>query len=264
MDIILINVESAKERLAFQDKQLSALGLPYQRLNAVTIDEITPEIVKKHYYDWQRPLRKTEFSCYFSHRLAWEIIKEKNKPMVILEDDALLSRELPSILKKLENRSDIDFLNLENRARKKYVGKDSENLTGKNKILRLHQDKTGSAAYVLWPKGAEKLIKHQDINGIALADAHLFSCHSLNAFQVEPAPAVQLDMCGFYKIKLESNENIAKSMISSQPKIKKDNIFIYKRLVAQIKLGIRNIYLKFISERRFITVDGKDFITLLE
>ena len=259
MDILLINVESAKERLAFQDKQLSALGLPYQRLNAITIDEITPEIINKHYYDWQRPLRKTELACYFSHREAWKTIKNNNRPALILEDDALLSTELPEILEKLSKIENADLVTLEVRSRKKYVGKKPTPLTQKTQLVRLYQDKTGAAAYVLWPKGVDKLMQHEKNKGIALADAFMYSCKKLRLFQIEPAAALQLDQCENYGLNLSDKKNLSKSTVSSKNKISREKIFFCKRFAAQINLGIRNIYLSFKSERRMIKTNSNDF-----
>ena len=69
-----------------------------------------------------------------------------------------------------------------------------------SKLLRLYQDRTGAAGYILWPSGANKLIQLEKNSGIGLADAHITACHALKAYQVEPSPIIQLDQCKDYGI----------------------------------------------------------------
>ena len=101
MNIFVINLSSDVERRQFQKQQLSELRLDYKILNAISTDDINKETYKKHYFDWQRPLRNTEVACYFSHRSVWQRIINNNLPALILEDDALLSKCVPELLKSL-------------------------------------------------------------------------------------------------------------------------------------------------------------------
>ena len=104
MNILVINLPGAVKRRTFQEEQLLSLGLDYQILNALSVDDIDNETYKKHYSDWQRPLHKTEVACYYSHRLAWNKIIKSNQPALILEDDALLSRCVPELLPFLKKK----------------------------------------------------------------------------------------------------------------------------------------------------------------
>ncbi len=72
MQVFVINLPSATKRRTFQERQLQKLGLDYVILTATGTDDITDEVIQKHYYDWQRPLRKAEMACYFSHRNTWQ------------------------------------------------------------------------------------------------------------------------------------------------------------------------------------------------
>ena len=101
MDILVISLISAKERRNFQQDQLSKLGLDFKFLDATSTNDIDKSIYKQHYQDWQRPLKKTEVACYYSHRYAWDRIIQYNQPALILEDDALLSKCVPSLLLEL-------------------------------------------------------------------------------------------------------------------------------------------------------------------
>ena len=91
MQIFVINLPRATERRIFQEEQFKRLSLKFHLLEATCVNKISDETYQKHYRDWQRPLRKTEVACYYSHRFAWKKVIETGKPALILEDDALRS-----------------------------------------------------------------------------------------------------------------------------------------------------------------------------
>ena len=177
MQIFVINLNSAIVRRKLQKDQLTNLGLEYQILDATSISDISEASYKKHYFDWQRPLRKTEVACYFSHRSAWERVIKSREPALILEDDAILSRFLPKLLDNLNTIKNTDLINLENRSRRKFVARSHIDIACNSKLLRLYQDRTGAAGYILWPSGAIKLIAFEKKSGIGLADAS-YNCLS--------------------------------------------------------------------------------------
>ena len=259
MQIFVINLPSATERSNLQKDQLTKLGLEYEILDATAIEDISEDTYKKHYFDWQRPLRKTEVACYFSHKSAWNRVIKSKKPALILEDDAILSKTLPELLRNLINIKNIDIINLENRSRKKFVSKLYEDIACQSKLFRLYQDRTGAAGYILWPSGANKLIKFEIKKGIGLADAQITSCHSLDAFQVEPSPIIQLDQCKDYGITNNYTNVISKSTVSSSQNKSGGFFFIIKRLIFQLKLALRQLLIFNKSQRRYISIRNSDF-----
>lgn len=261
MDILIINLPSATKRKEFQKTQLSKLNLDYQFLEASSVDNIKQATYEKHYFDWQRPLRKVEVACYFSHRKAWDLVIKNNSPAVILEDDALVSNNLPKILECFDNKqNDYDFIQLEVRNRKKLISKKGIKLTDKYNLHRLFLDRTGAAAYILWPNGAKKLVRHEEKIGIGLADAHITSCYKLIGYQIEPAIAIQLDQCENYYIKPRAKTD---SQILTQPKpIYKDKYKFYfkaKRIFWQLKMFFQQVKYSLIAKRRRILLDRTDF-----
>ncbi|MDC0390533.1 glycosyltransferase family 25 protein [Candidatus Thioglobus sp.] len=258
MDILVISLPNAKERRDFQQNQLSKLGLEFEFLDATSTSNISKAIYKQHYHDWQRPLKETEVACYYSHRHAWDKVIQSNRPTLILEDDALLSKCVPELLKDFTDKENTDLINLENRARKKFVSRSSESITCNSDLLRLYQDRTGAAGYVLWPSGANKLIQYEE-KGIALADAHITACNSLVSYQVEPSPIIQLDQCEYYNINNPVNNATSRSSVSSIKNPKGNWGFWAKRIYFQIKLGVRQLTLITKSERRYININNKDF-----
>ena len=259
MQIFVINLPSAFERRKLQQDQLTKLGLEYKILDATSVDDISEATYKKHYFDWQRPLRKTEVACYYSHRSAWETVIKSRKPALILEDDAILSKCMPKLLDNLYKIDNSDLINLENRSRKKFVSKSHLDIDCNSKLLRLYQDRTGAAGYILWPSGANKLIQLEKNSGIGLADAHITACHALKAYQVEPSPIIQLDQCKIYGISNTYTETISKSTVDVGVKYKKTIYFIGKRVLYQLKLALRQLFILTKSQRRYIKIRKSDF-----
>jgi glycosyl transferase family 25 len=259
VQIFVINLPIAIERRKIQQDQLAKLGLEYKILDATSADDISEATFKKHYFDWQRPLRKTEIACYYSHRSAWEIVIKSKKPALILEDDVMLSRCVPELLDNLNDIDNSDLINLENRSRKKFISRSHTDIDCNSKLLRLYQDRTGAAGYILWPSGAKKLIQLEKNSGIGLADAHITACHSLKAYQVEPSPIIQLDQCKIYGVTNTYTETVSKSTVSVSDNYKGGIYFIMKRVLYQLKLALRQLFILTKSQRRYIKIRKSDF-----
>ena len=259
MNILVLSLPNAKERRDFQQNQLFKLGLDFKFLDATSTNDINTETYKKHYYDWQRPLRNTEVACYFSHRSAWQKIINNNMPALILEDDALLSQCVPELLKSFTNKKNVDLINLEVRGRKKFISKIGQDTACNSRLFRLYQDRTGAAGYILWPLGAKKLLQFETENGIALADAQITNCNTLMSYQIEPAAIIQLDQCKQYDISNTFSDTIQMSTVSQPNNPKVHTIFWMKRISAQIKLSIRILSLFRKSRRRYIKLNKESF-----
>jgi len=259
VQIFVINLPDAVKRRKLQKDQLTKLGLEYTVLEATSIEDISEATYKKHYFDWQRPLRKTEVACYFSHRSAWDKVIQSGRPALILEDDAILSIFLPELLGNLNKIKSTDLINLENRGRKKFVSRSYVKIECNSKLLRLYQDRTGAAGYILWPSGANKLIQLEKNSGIGLADAHITACHALKAYQVEPSPIIQLDQCEDYGISNTYSQTVSKSTVSSSENYRGGAYFILKRLLYQLKLALRQLFILTKSQRRYISIRNSDF-----
>jgi len=259
VQIFVINLPSSIERRKLQKDQLDKLGLEYKILDATSVEDISEATYKKHYFDWQRPLRKTEVACYFSHRFAWDRVIRSGEPALILEDDAILSIFLPELLDNLNKIKSTDLINLENRSRKKFVSRSHMEIECNSTLLRLYQDRTGAAGYILWPSGANKLIQHEKNSGIGLADAHITSCHALKAYQVEPSPIIQLDQCKEYGISNTYSHTVSKSTVSASDNYRGGVYFMIKKLFSQLKLAFWQLYIITKSHRRYIKLRNSDF-----
>ena len=240
MNALIINLKSSFKRLEFQKTQLKALGIDYAIIEAVEASKLDENFYRDESMSWERPLRKSELACCLSHTLAWERVIKENKPYLILEDDAILHKDTPSALNALGDKYNFDCVNLETRNRKKILSKTRVPLLNDYSLSQIIYNKSGCAAYLLWPSGAKKLYGYYKKHGAALADAILAHCDHFEHFQIEPALAIQIDCCT--DLDIVSPIETASS-ISQQPKPKstKPAIFKYKRLKAQLKILFRQI-----------------------
>lgn len=262
MKALVINLATATDRMEFQIKQLNGLGIEFERLSAVSIDDLEEGIYQKYESTWERPLRKSEVACFFSHKNAWEEVIRNDQPMLILEDDAFLSQTTPCLLEELINIREIDYATLEVRGRKKIIAKNATYELCESSLIRLYQDRTGAAGYVLWPSGAKKLIERLNRGKIALADAFISSTYSLEAYQIEPAPIVQLDQCINYKlVSLLETESAISS--EAKPIVRAARHWSYriKRIFGQLKMGSRHLFVLHKSTRRYVRLKPRGYIS---
>ncbi|MCP4183079.1 MAG: glycosyltransferase family 25 protein [Hyphomicrobiales bacterium] len=244
--------------MKFQTAQMKFLGLDFEKLPAVTVNDISAPELALRASQWERPMRNTEVACLYSHRLAWQKVAQGNEPVLILEDDALLSSKTPEILTGLERQNIANHVTLEIRGRKKLLGQKAVKLINGTVLSRLFQDRTGAGAYVIWPDAASILLKTSD-KAAGLADAIIAGAYEMSSWQVEPAAALQLDQCDHYGIKspLVTRSTIG---INSNDKPAAPNLFLLlnfkrRRLVSQLRMGLRQLFNITRARRRFATIE---------
>jgi len=255
MLVIVINLASAKDRFAFQKEQLSQLGLPFHRLVAYTPDTIPSDIPESYWNTWQRPMTMGERACFLSHKAAWQHVAEDG-PALILEDDAILANKVPELLKLIENQPDMDHLSLEVRGRRKLVGNAAIPLANGVMRRRLYLDRTGAAAYVLWPSGAQKLLKRAKRRA-AIADGMICQAYELRSFQTDPACAVQIDMATKYGLPMEFET--ASTTGNGRRSMDKSFMQKMRRWSAQLRMGWRMFSRKLVAKRAYVPLKPEYF-----
>ncbi len=191
MRALVINLWSEGTRMGFMAEQLGRLGIAFERLEAVTPETVTPPPGDPYWRLWERPLRVTEMAAMASHRAAWARVAAGGEPLLILEDDAVLMSGAGDFLADVATIAEAELVTLETRGRRKLIAKAPHPGAP---MHRLWQDRTGAAAYVLRPSGAEKLLARA-ARAPGLADAILCSAYDVAAWQAVPALACQLDQC---------------------------------------------------------------------
>ncbi|HPQ96759.1 MAG: glycosyltransferase family 25 protein [Thiothrix sp.] len=264
MQIFVINLPESKDRLAFQQSQMARLGLEFELVRAVSPSHLHTRA--RHYMaiGWERPLRKTEIACYLSHHKIWQLVHKRQQPALILEDDAMLSRHVPYLLRQLDNYGGCDLVKFEVRGRKKTVARRGKNILGEYHLLPLFQDSIGAAAYVLWPSGAEILLERAQDATPGLVDAFISTTYKLNAYQLEPAAAVQLDACEHYGV---GNKIKFPSTIFHEPLPDVSYLTLYerwqfhkRRMLARTRARMRTMAFRNESITRQIKLDPDDFL----
>lgn len=257
MNALVINLKSSIDRLEFQKNQLDTLNIDYTIIEAVEASKLDENFYQEKSMSWERPLRRSELACCLSHVLAWKTVIKENKPYLILEDDAILHKDTPSALSALSKKGNYDCVNFETRNRKKIINKTKIPLSEAYTLSKIIHNKSGAAAYLLWPSGAQILYNYYKKNGAALADAILANCDHFKHFQIEPALAIQIDCCADYNIvpPIETASNI-----SQQPKPTSNNrlMFAFRRLKAQVKILFKQLIAFFSSKRTNVPFYGND------
>lgn len=205
LKVRIINVAGQAERRALQQRQMTALNFDYEIVDGIDSANLNQKTIDDHQGKWERPLRTTEIACLMSHQKIWAEIAQGNAPMLVLEDDALLSSKTPQVISSLlemvqTGKISANHISLETRGRKKLLGRKCINIPGSENgtkhsshcVRPLYLDRTGAAAYVLWPEGARRLLERSRAQP-GLADAMLASAFDLMAWQIDPALAIQSD-----------------------------------------------------------------------
>ena len=191
LDAVFINLDRAVERRRFMEDQAEALGLSLTRFTAVEAASFSDAEMVERTRAWERPLTRSEFACFRSHELLWRRVAQATTPLLVLEDDVALSRRFMELLPSIAGFDRAEFVNLESCNRRRFVERGTIQIALHAAMVRVHRDKSGSGAYVLWPEGAKKLVA-KAAHGAAPVDAFLHGLRSLRSFQIEPALAMQL------------------------------------------------------------------------
>jgi glycosyl transferase family 25 len=239
MQALVINVKSASARMAFQKEQLTRMGIAWERLPAVTLDDIQMDPGDTYWDGWQRPIAPTERACLRSHMACWQIVYDNSAPCLILEDDALLADDLSAVLAAATQIKDFDLLQLETRNRAKLLGTKIFNV-GPVQARALLIDRTGAAGYVLWPTGARKLLDYI-ARTPGLADSIIAKPGLLRAAQVVPAQVIQNDMAQLYDVPQEWPSETSSVSSAFHRKARKSPAQTLRRIMAQLSLGFRQL-----------------------
>jgi glycosyl transferase, family 25 len=249
VNTLVINLAAETVRMEFQTRQLRELGLPFTRLEARTPQSLPFAPGHKYWRQWERPMCEPEMAAFASHRAAWQLVADGSYPVLILEDDALLMPDAAVFLKQIAKLTGIDHVTLETRARRKLV---SNTLHPLSPMRRLWQDRSGAAAYMLWPSGARKLLAHKP----AIADAVICAAYDLESYQADPALAIQIDQCVAHGLTPPIAVTSAilagrKPALEGLP-LGAQITFRWRRFAAQLRMGVRRLSRTVGSSRRHV------------
>jgi glycosyl transferase family 25 len=194
-EILVINLERSADRLLFQEQQMTRLGLRFTRLKAVDGNEVSDETFRRFAFRWQRPLSRTEVACLLSHANAWQHALDSGQPVLVLEDDAVLSERLPAFLSDLiAYPQNFGIVHLGVRPTGKYVSKSRVAFLpgSRTELFDLYENQGGAHAYLIDPAAAELLLARL-AKKAAIADAYMNNTPGIHWLQTDPALAAPDD-----------------------------------------------------------------------
>jgi glycosyl transferase family 25 len=197
----LINLEKDKERLAFVTKEFEALGLYFERINAIDGRTFSDQ----DFQDFQvlrprnnKPWLRGQMGCFLSHFRAWELVaKGEEDYCAIFEDDIHFTQDLKLILNDPQPiPTTTDIIRLETSTNKVLLKTSLFITMGKRNAYKLESTTWCTAGYIISKKTAKQLIAtpkkfHQP------SDVFLFNfevskiARELKIFQFDPAFCTQ-------------------------------------------------------------------------
>jgi len=253
--ILVINLDRSSERLAFQRAQADRLGLGFTRIVAVDGMELTDDVYRRHAFSWQRTLTRNEVACLLSHAKCWQYALENRCNVLVMEDDAVVSPEIYNFLAIASGLEGCLAINLETRGTISFLAKGIE--SGELPFRKVLTAVAGAAAYMITPAAAEVLLK--GLPGRAgLADNYIWGDRRIVRLQADPAYCMGLDVMQSY-FGLEQ-ANRASSSIANRKRSRAEKMLSYirhpltgfRRIKAQLAVGIAKIVLPWVAEKRVI------------
>lgn len=197
MKTYVINLERVPQRAAFMKSEAERIGLKkIHFFPAVDAQMVLKEKISRFYRpkSWKAywEMTATEVAVFESHRILWEkCAYDGESPFFICEDDVLMSSSLPeqllSISKQVE-KFDIVHIDAPHSV---YRFGQPESWAGVT-VAPILQPISSAAAYVISPKGAQKLIALSNRGFCDHVDDFLTRPRrGYRAFQSLPAAAIQ-------------------------------------------------------------------------
>jgi len=198
----VITLEHSSERRKIISSRLDELKIPFEFYPGVDgrkIDLLSHQAYSK----WKRrmffgrDLSNGEFGCILAHKAIYEHIAEKNIGIaLILEDDAILCDELPSVVDSLiRNRKNWDIVRFLGRKKNYRASRTIVQLPGThNSLARPHGMPGGAYGYVISNQAAKRLLSMMEKNWLPIDTLHGVSwLTKLNTVSVVPSPVLPND-----------------------------------------------------------------------
>lgn len=196
MRVIVINPVQNETRRRFQSAQALRLGLDVEFMGGVSADALPCRVLQNAANEWTRGVRGLDIACTFSHWSVWEEVAAGREKVCILEDDVLLADNFKAVLDFIDARQDawncvydLEYATRPHTLSRSTVWHD-ENL--KITSRRIYKNKRGAAAYILGPEAAQRLL--DEAKQYAMMESFLWTRRWMRQMQIEPCPAVQLDV----------------------------------------------------------------------
>jgi glycosyl transferase family 25 len=207
MRAYLINLERRSDRLRKMTDQLNALGIPFERIDALDARSIADAELARQFRD-DGPLGaipKGDKCCALSHALAWQAFARSGEShAIVLEDDVAIEPTAAALLHDdAWIPAGVDLLKLERYGppNQRVLIDERVDIGNGHKIGRLRSRHTGAAAYIMSRRAALMLNEQVDCWWLPV-DHLLFNLNNsplaelLGPHQMTPAIAHQSPALG--------------------------------------------------------------------
>ncbi len=218
MKIFYINLDARKDRKKFIVKQLDKLKFSYKRIRAVKRN--SPEAIAQQN---DMKLQPNEISISLSHIKCWnEALKQNLKNVIILEDDALISKNFRRVIKEIESSEiDFDLIRIEVREKNNLLfGQPiwKINKPIPYKLSRCYCRVTGLAGYIISTDFIKKIINSELLFSkpidLALFEHDSIFFNQYKIFHLKPGLVIQLDQINSKKyLQVQKSNNPKKTNI---------------------------------------------------
>ena len=189
----VINLARSKDRRKNIQKHLDTIGLPFELIEAVDGNNLTQDYIDSN-FDLEKsgkkwiPMNQYQISIVLSHRKIFEkMIKENIQEDLVLEDDAIISKDYVELLKTRKNwiPQDSDVVLLGHRVSSWINHQKTFKINSKYTIGKMYLIAAGAHGYYITLKGVSKLLKKMKQKIIKPADSitgdAVFGKHKLYA-----------------------------------------------------------------------------------
>lgn len=158
MKIFVISMEKSKERRAIIAERLNQLGLSFEFYDAIDGHSLTESEIILSTREPNYAIERGEVGCSLSHLSVYAKMVALNiSSALIIEDDAILSQELPCVLEQLEKRAyDKPLITLLTQT-DQFIASPLLQL-GNTYCVHRFIEGTGAYGYIINNKAAKKLI----------------------------------------------------------------------------------------------------------
>lgn len=199
----VITLEHSEERRKIISSRLGELKIPFRFHPGVDGRKIDL-LAHPGYSKWKRrmffgrDLSNGEFGCILAHKSIYECIAEENIGVaLILEDDAILCDELPSVVNALiRHQKNWDIVRFLGRNKNYRASRTIVQLPGSlpNHLARPHGMPGGAYGYVINNQAARRLLSMMEKNWLPIDTLHGVSwLTQFNTVSVVPSPVLPDD-----------------------------------------------------------------------
>jgi len=191
--VYLINLDCAADRLLSMDKQLSEIGISYERVPAIKGSNLTEAEINTEYSAalnkkfFRAALTLGEIGCYISHRNIWrKMVAENIEFAVVLEDDMIIENNFIKLFSLSEVLKKYNLIKLADN--RNHLPKQKSKLDQEFELVNFTKIPNCTTGYTINLAGANKLLAREVFYRPVDIDIQFCQELDLSVFGLRPYP----------------------------------------------------------------------------